>query len=235
MRRYGCGFTLDQGTLEALYGLADAGSKDPRVQLLLPPDDAVPRLEVQELSPLEPLDEHDLKPSDYDSIYKMFKKVRPAAEAERRIGKLTLPAKPETAWSTMQKVFVATNDAVVCAAVEQQAKTLGVFNRRERRKQVTAIRRLETVTRRRESRPQRNRAINVSRIADALILLGLSTLEERLASESARGAKGDVREDGPKRLDAGTSKNIAARAVRGGPRPRRIPPMGGVQAALFPA
>jgi hypothetical protein len=205
MRRAIRSFTLADDVSRRLDELVAARPSDPRVRFLFPPGaTSAPPASV---SPPQ-LDDHDLSASDYASLYKAagLRRKEPPA-----IWKFGLP--PQSEWARFMAAMVdLANRSPADAAVAQRAldrsKEAGRLNRRARRKAETAARKAAA------ARPAKAPNANASRVADAVLTLGFTALQERLATiETAGRTKRDAEEGRAQRPGRKAGKNLAAGAI----------------------
>lgn len=95
---------------------------------------------------------------------------------------------------------------------------------------------IETTVRRNRANPPHGRR-NASRIAEAILNLGLSTLNKRMVAvgESARSAKRNAGETKGELIERGRRKAARTDAIRRGPRTGHKPQVGGLSDTLLEA
>jgi hypothetical protein len=220
-------YTFDSTTCRALDRLLE----DPVALNLLIPAPTLSEI----LHPIkdEPLDSHDLKPGDYTVLYDAGGVTQLPVGSPKDWAMQT----KKSDWNLLMDALVAAQNEAQANKVLRIAKDLGKLNRRVRRKTETKIR--QTLA----ALPARRTVANASRVAEALILLGVAALNQRSATKNERSqkielARSSQSHDGEGEVErprGKASKAIAAGAIRGGPRARRVSQVGGVQNSVLQA
>jgi hypothetical protein len=170
----------------------------------------------------EPLDDHDLRPEDYATLH-AGAGTKPAKQSK---GWDARYAKPKSDWDLLMDALVATQNEAHSNKALRAARELGKLNRRERRKAETMARKLLYTP------PPRRTAINASRVAEAVISLGLESLHRHMTEtpsniakserskqlEYARSTESHDGQGQAKRPRGKANKDAASGAVHGGSR-----------------
>jgi hypothetical protein len=174
--RYVRAFTLDAATISALDSLLQEGPRGKNVETLFR---LFPNLAKIAPSAVEVpiLDASDLQPSDYAELYALLPPSRPLADWSVKLEKYTTPLRQPT-WASL--LATVQDYAGLHSTVFSRARTLQKLNRR-------AVRHAHTLHARAEARKPTSAAatVNVSRCADALLILGLTVLKERAAAAAS--------------------------------------------------
>ena len=194
MARYVRAFTLDAATISALDSLLQEGPRGKNVETLFR---LFPSLTKTAPSAVEVpiLDASDLQPSNYAELYALLPPSRPLTDWSAKLEKYTTPLRQPT-WASL--LATVQDYADLRSTVFSRAHVLQKLNRR-------AVRHARTLHARAEARkPTSARTVNVSRCADALLILGLTVLKERAAAAAASS------EGSPPRAAASASPPRAA-------------------------
>lgn len=176
-------YTLGQTTIEAVGNLTLEPQTSPHIQLLLPEAFQTPTHQPTD----HPLDDQCLTPADYTEFYAMLPPPRKARsplgwDAEKR----------EPNWKSLTAALRRHQNSEALAAL------IALRQRSNRRKQGAP------------PAPPKPAPINASRIVDALILLGLETLNERVTHLEFEGSKKrDAGQGGDKLPNSGRRKTAA--------------------------
>ena len=154
-----------------------------------------------------PLDDHDLKPGDYAVLHSMAG-TKPAKPSTGWDTKYT---KPKSDWELLLDALVATQDPVRSNKTLAEAGTLAKLNRRERRKVEIEAKKLSSAP------PPRRSSINASRVAEALLQIGIATVKRERSKqlESARSSESHDSQGQVKRPRRKANKVAAFGAIHG--------------------
>jgi hypothetical protein len=216
-------FTLSLAMLQDFDTLVAGGPGSKPIKLLLsgPPVQQGATINI----PAE-LDAQGLNDANYASIYKMLNIERPPQVRTERFGARTFSTKPRLDWNLLINVLlplpVEKRDKAMAEARKQ-----GKLNRREMRKYETKVRRL--------MRTDAPLTVSASRVANALLVIGMTELRNRIAiqeglttSESARSETGDVPQTRAERTNDSARKTVEARTIRRGSRTGSMAGVGGI-------
>jgi hypothetical protein len=230
LARYVRAFTFDETTINAVGNLIEEGYGGMRLRILMKHEDP----SVGDLSPLT-LDDRDLSAKDYQELYQ---KLGISLEPEVLFRPKGLPVvytkPPALTWVDFLKKFRADTNALTAREIHSEIRRRQKANHKAVKKNAAKV-----------AAP-----VNASRVIDALVVLGLEALKEKLEQvrqrvtkhetpdvttlattpkrERVRGAddKGSAREDAGESSNelSNTSrrKKATVRAVPGGPQPSHI-------------
>ena len=169
MARYVRAFTLDASTIAALDSLLQEGPTGPHVEALLGQRPLSLTVEAPTL------DRSDLGTADYEELYSLLPAAGPRRPLVDWMAKFATPTR-QPVWAsllaTMQELQHLPDYAALHTAVFTRAHEMKKINRRAQRHAVTLQRRQQPVA---------ATTVNLSRCADALLILGLAALKERVA------------------------------------------------------
>jgi len=207
-------FTLDSATSAALDAIVDAGLGYPGLGVLFPPS-----IDSAREDPAPDRDDKGLSKADYAALY-TFAGLPAKTPGPRRIGSHALP--PEPAWRLLTRALERLDMDAANAALAE-ARRLSSNN--------LGGPRLGRPPKDAHPPPSRGpMPPNASRVADALINMGLAELRKRIELEGTKDGAGRNDGEGPgERAGREGGEKAAAGAVRGGPRARGVARLGGVQ------
>lgn len=190
-------FTLDVTVINQLTEAGELSPESKDLQILLP--ELAKRGEAKNLE----LDASDLNANDYATLYMLLK----PEDLKPMFGKFAvkskrLPSKKAFIEAAFAEYLVTKDEQTYNARIKEMGN-LQKLNRREKRKAVTIA-----------GRPKKSRdsVVNASRIAEALLVLGLQVWRERVSRIESEGNKGSNAGQGQDKLSG--RKGRKATAVR---------------------
>jgi hypothetical protein len=214
LARYVRTFTFDEQTINQVSTLILGGPESASLRCLL---GEAPRTQNLELPAQQPqLDDKDLLVSDYQALYaKINVSLTPEVLHKLSSGVVIYSEPPALNWTDFLKHFRRVQDVPLSRLVHEDIKARRQANKKLLRKFLTNALKVQ------KPKPEPIVAVNASRVYDALVRLGLETLEERvheLGAESQRGKAKDVGQSSNKLSNTKRRKAATLRTVSGRPR-----------------
>jgi hypothetical protein len=171
--RYVRAFTLDASTISALDSLLQEGPRGKNVETLFR---LFPNLAKTAPSAVEVpvLDAADLQAADYAELYALLPPSIPLTDWSAKLEKYRTPLR-QPVWASL--LATMQDYGGLHSTVFSRVHEMQKLNRR-------AVRHARTLHARAETRKVPACTVNISRCADALLILGLTVLKERAASSS---------------------------------------------------
>ena len=176
MARYVRAFTLDASTIAALDSLLQEGPTGPHVEALLGQRPLSLTVEAPTL------DRSDLGTADYEELYSLLPAAGPRPLVDW-MAKFATPTR-QPVWASLLATMQELQHLPDYAAFHT-----AVFTRAHEMKKINPRAQPHAPTLQRRQQPVAATTVNLSRCADALLILGLAALKERVAQPTSKAAQ----------------------------------------------
>lgn len=202
MARYVRAFTLDASTISALDSLLQEGPRGKNVETLFR---LFPNLAKTAPSAVEVpvLDAADLQAADYAELYALLPPSTPLTDWSAKLEKYRTPLR-QPVWASL--LATMQDYGGLHSTVFSRVHEMQKLNRR-------AVRHARTLHARAETRKAPACTVNISRCADALLILGLTVLKERAASTPSPSPRAAASTASPPRLPSASPSPRPPRAA----------------------